>query len=254
MIPYTTPAKAGTSLDSVLAASEFIDEYCLHGPLTLANVWETLHLPTQRLYSPSSSAPSELVVMLPQRPLWLASLKVPSTPTINAVRINNRAYPIEKITVQNGHPAAVTLQALWGWNNPDRLGTRTWDVEDVFDGDIADSTTLTETIQSNFEVGDVLNIYETGNSLYNEYAYVTSSNTVQRYAHLTGIVALDPLTDNAQVEKVEFPEDLQFATKVAARRMEQLQRSPGYHGSDNNPMTAIVHNLARTLGKYRSMF
>ena len=253
MIPYTTPQKAGASLDSVLAASEFIDEYCQQDGYTLANIWETLHLPTQNLYSPANGEPSQLVVMLPKRPLWLANLKVPDTATITGIRLTDRDYRIVTMTVEDAHPYRVTLQALWGWNIPDRTGLRTWDVTEVFDGDINESDTLTTAIQNNFEIGDVLNIYDP-NTLYNEYAYVTGDNTVQRFAHLTGIVMLDPLTTNGRVEKLSLPQDLQFATGVVARRMEQLQRTPGYHGSDNNQMTALIHNVAKTINQYRNIY
>ena len=251
MIPYSTPAKTGASLVNVQAASALINEYCSADHAILANTWETLHLPTQYLYSPSNSNRRELVVMLPKRPLWLARLQLPETASITGVHLTDRDYQIEKIEVDRSHTYQVTLQALWGWQIPDRTGMRTWNVTDVFTE--LNGSTLTESIKNNFEVGDVLNIYETGN-LYNEYAYVIDENTVQRYEHLTGIVMLDPLTANAKVEKVVWPADLQFATGVAARRMEQLQRTPGYHGSDmqNNP--AIIHNIARTLNTYRSVY
>lgn len=151
-VPYTTPAKANTTLASVLAASELIDSYCSPGDV-LVNQWAQLTLTVWM----DGNTPR---LALPRRPIWSAEIASKQTDNELIYPMPHEAaryYAATSLTLQRPphNYGTVLLDALWGWNMPN-MGAANWRATSVLDGDIASSTTIQTSVADRFEPGYLL--------------------------------------------------------------------------------------------------
>ncbi|MXY08731.1 MAG: hypothetical protein F4Y61_08795 [Rhodothermaceae bacterium] len=241
-VPYCTP-DVGASLEACLAAAELIDQYL--GGQTLTWQAETLRLRAFQI-----DRDTRYTLALPRRPIAEASgtgLAVERT-----LAADGAPYPpIGRITAQRADAGTVKVGAIWGWPEPDRGDTRTIDLTALIDGDNVDSgTAVKEEIDTS--AGECWWIYEPGadpDQWHCETAYIDADGALVRYAEASG--GNYALGAGAKAQRIVWPEGLATAAASASRRLEQLKKSPGFGGYDTAQAQAVLHQITRSLDRYR---
>lgn len=251
-VPYTTPAASAASLEACKAASELIDQYL--GGATLAHRVVRLAL---RAFAQTQD--TRYTLALPRRPIVEATDTPGETRNLNlaverTLAAENAPYPpIGRITAKTTTTAdIVAVDAVWGWPEPDRGNTRTIDLTALIDGDNVDSGTAVKD-EIDTETGECWWIYEPGNrpsEWHCETAYIDADGALVRYAEATG--GQYALGERAKAQRIIWPEGLATAAATAARRLEQLKKSPGFGGYDTAQAQAVLHQITRSLDRYRA--
>lgn len=255
-VPYTTPALSNTTLVTCLAASAYVDQYL--GVSTLSYVQSDLVLRSYqsvdwcRTHRSDIALPKTPVVVLDQPNIYTAEefdlqteqQRLPASAVLPPIL--EATCPVDYWQQRCKYPA------VYGWPLTDVTGLRTQLATDVLDGDIADSTTFADGITS--EPGECWFIFEVAASAsmwHIETAYTTADGSLHRYGEKTG--GLLTSGGGAQAQRINWPADLTQAATTIARRLEQLQRSPGFAGYDSQPAQAVLHQVARSLDRFREI-
>lgn len=258
-VPYSTPGATdtgrpgtGASLDACLAAAELIDQYLGAGSLA----YETATLNLRAFYK---QGVNRWVVALPHRPIIEAVVDISArergTAEVDAAIERTLAAPdavyspIGRITTrQVDYLGRVNIDAIWGWPTPDRANTRTMPIAELLDGDVEASATIKEEITT--APGECWFLFKAADrpeGWHCETAYVKDDGTLERYAEASGTGRLD----GGMAQRVVWPAGLAEASGTAARRLEQLKKSPGFKGYDSPGAQAVLHQITRSLDRFR---
>lgn len=249
-VPYCTPAAVDQSadVDTCLEASELIDQYL--GGQTLAWQAETLRLRAFQI-----DRDTRYTLALPRRPICEAKgLDGAELALERTLAADGAPYPpIGRITAAKAPWAgpSINISAIWGWPEPDRGNTRTIDLAALIDGDVDAGTQINETVDT--AAGECWWIYEPGadpGQWHCETAYVKNGALV-RYAEASG--GNYALGSGAKAQRIVWPQGLAGAAATIARRLKQIKTSPGNRAFDNPGGGALLHNVTRSLDRYRPL-
>lgn len=253
-VPYHRPRQAtagqpaSVSLASCLAASELIDQYLGGGSLAYRRDNLTL-----RFFH--NNIDRRWIAALPTRPIISAELndrtggEFDFTTETRSAAPDAPHPPINRMTArQVDYLGRVRIDVIWGWPKPDSANSRTRDVGDVIAGDVESSTALADGIDST--PGECWWLFKPADTIdgwHCEMAYVKDDGSLERYAEGFGSASLA----GGKAQRIEWPEGLDDATATAARRLEQLKKSPGFQGYDSPAAQAVLHQITRSLDRYR---
>lgn len=254
-VPYTTPAESNTTLDSCLAASAFIDQYL--GCETLGyqqrELLLTAYQPIDWYYTSSVrlALPNTPVQLLdpPAEPFSEVGLELVHTSLPPAARLPKITYATLASDWWN---RTFSFPAITGWPLTDATGLRTFPIGNIVDGDLLTSAVLVDGVTT--EPGECWAFWQPGtltSEWHLETAYVETDGTLYRYATKYGSTGLD--NAEGQAQRVRWPADLVQTASTIARRLEQLQRSPGFGGYDTPAVQAVLHQVTRSLDRFREI-